>query len=157
MVYQVLFIALAVAELAAVALIFLFRDMMHSVLSLAMVFFVNSLLFLFMGQPLLALVQLFVMIGGVSTFLFVGVASAEASRFRHTSLATLVLLSAVLFVACFYRAYGMQFSEQQNVLAGGTLAGYLATSMGQMYVMALAMFGVTLGAIMILRRIDVVR
>lgn len=157
MVYLILFAALAVAELASVLLIFLFRDMMHSVLALSMVFFVNSLLFLLLGQPLLALVQLFVMIGGVSTFLFVGVASAGLSRFRHTSFATLAVLSAALFVVCFYRVYGAQFSEQQNALQAGALASYLAASVGQLYAMVFAMFCVALGAVLLLRKIDVIR
>jgi NADH:ubiquinone oxidoreductase subunit 6 (subunit J) len=157
MVYLVLFAALAVAELASISLIFLLKDMLHSVLALSMVFFVNSLLFLVLGQPLLALLQLFVMIGGVSTFLFVGVASEGLSRFRRTSLATLAVLSAALFAMCFYRFYGMQFTEQQNTLPAIALSGYLTTGIGQLYFVTFALFGVALGAILVLRKVEMIR
>jgi NADH-quinone oxidoreductase subunit J len=157
MAYLILFAALAAAELASAVLIFRFRDMMHSVLALSMLFFVNSLLFLVLEQPLLALLQLFVMIGGVSSFLLVGTASAGLSRFRHTGLAALATLSVTLFAMCFYKFYGMQVSEQQNVLAAGALGSYLAAGMGQFYVMAFALFGVALGAVLVLRKVEMIR
>ena len=91
--YPIMFIVLALAELLSISLIFVFKDILHSVLSLAMAFFINSLIFLMLEQPLLALLQLFVMVGGISTFLFVGVASVSLSRFGHANLLLLLVLS----------------------------------------------------------------
>lgn len=156
--YPIMFIALALVELLSIALIFVFKDVLHSVLSLAMAFFVNSLLFLMLDQPLLALLQLFVMVGGIATFLFVGVASVGASRFVHTNLPFLLALSVAFFLITFYLAAGTPFPvQQQNPLSGTAIAGELASGSGQLYAMVFALFGVALGAIIMLRRISVMR
>jgi NADH:ubiquinone oxidoreductase subunit 6 (subunit J) len=157
MVYLILFAALAAAELASVSLIFMFKDMMHSVLALSSVFFFNSLLFLAMGQPLLALLQLFVMMGGVSTFLFVGVSSEGAPRFKRTGLPALALLSAALFAICLYGSYGLQFTEHPEALTAATIGNLLAGGVGQLYLMVFALFGVALGAILVLRKVEAIR
>lgn len=156
--YPILFIALALAELLAISLIFVFKDILHSVLSLAMAFFVNSLLFLMLNQPLLALLQLFVMVGGIATFLFIGVASVSASRFGHASLMLLLILSLAFFAVTFYMASGTPFPiQQQNYLSGDMIAGQLASGSGQLYVIIFALFGTAMGAIILLRRIRVLR
>ena len=69
-----LFLAVAVLELISIALIVLFKDIMHSSLALASLFFMNLLVFLMLQQPLLAVVQLFVLVGGISTYMIIGVA-----------------------------------------------------------------------------------
>ena len=156
--YPVVFIALAIAELLSISLIFVFKDILHSVLSLAMAFFVNSLIFLLLDQPLLALLQLFVMVGGISTFLFVGVASVSLSRFGHTNKLLLLILSVAFFAISFYMAVGTPFPvQQQNFISGAAISEQLESGVGQLYVIIFALFGVALGAIMLLRRVGVVR
>ena len=156
--YPVVFIALAIAELRSISLIFVFKDVLHSVLSLAMAFFANSLLFLMLDQPLLALLQLFVMVGGMATFLFVGVASVGTSRFVHANLTFLLALSVAFFLITFYLAADTPFPvQQQNLLSGTAIAGELASGSGQLYTVVFALFGVALGAITMLRRISVMR
>ena len=129
--YPILFIALALAELLSIALVFVFKDVLHSVLSLAMAFFVNSLMFLALDQPLLALLQLFVMVGGIATFLFVGVASVSISRFEHTNLLLLLILAAVFFMVSFYLAASTPFpTPQQNLLTGDAIVSQLSSGAG---------------------------
>jgi NADH:ubiquinone oxidoreductase subunit 6 (subunit J) len=154
--YPIIFIALALAELLSISLIFCFKDILHSVLSLAVAFLVNSLLFLELGQPLLALLQLFVMVGGIATFLFVGVASVSTSRFGHANLLMLLVLSVVFFAVSFYMAVGTPFPAQQsNFLSVDLITEQLASGIGQLYVMVFSLFGVGLGAITLLKRISV--
>jgi NADH-quinone oxidoreductase subunit J len=156
--YPILFIALAAAEILFIALVFVLKDVLHSVLSLAMAFFVNSLMFLVLNQPLLALLQLFVMVGGIATFLFVGVASVSISRFRHTNLLLLLVLALAFFAVSFYIAAGTPFpTQQQNLLTVDAISSQLASGAGQFYLMIFALFGVALGAIALLKRISVAK
>lgn len=156
--YPVVFIVLSLVELLSITLIFVFKDIPHSVLALSMAFFLNSLLFLILEQPLLALIQLFIMVGGISTYLFVGVASLSFPRFKHTSHLFLSLLSIVFFTVCFYKATSMQFPiQQQNTLSDQAIAAYLASSIGQLYIITFVLFGVALGSILLLRKIDQIR
>ena len=153
MVYPLTFMVLASADILSLLLIFVFKDILHSVLALSVSFFVNSLIFLLLSQPLLALIQLFIMVGGISTYLFVGVASAPLSHFKHTSHAVLAIVSVVFFAACFYNAAGMQLpAPQNNALSGEAIATYLASSMGQLYMVALVLFGAALGSIALLKK-----
>lgn len=155
MVYTAMFIALASAELLSILLIFIFKDIVHSVLALATNFFINSLLFLMLDQPLLALIQLFIMVGGISTYLFVGIAPAGFSRFKRTSYILLLILSIAFFTACFYRVTSISFPvQQQNLLSGQALTTYLTSGIGQLYIITFVLFGVALGSIVILRKID---
>jgi NADH:ubiquinone oxidoreductase subunit 6 (subunit J) len=156
--YPAVFTVLASAELFSIFLIFIFKDMLHSVLALSMAFFFNSLLFLVLGQPLLALIQLLVMVGGISIYLFVGVASAGFSRFKHTNYILLAVISILLFGACFYGAVGMQFPvQQQNALSSDAVASYLTSSISQLYVIAFVLFGVAIGSIAFLKKAEKIK
>ncbi len=77
-----LFLIVSVIALAFSVLVFVFKDILHAAIALSGVFLMNSLFFIVLSQPLLAVVQLFIMVGGITTFLFVGVAAAPYSRFQ---------------------------------------------------------------------------
>lgn len=156
--YPTVFIALALLELVSIALIFVFKDLLHSVLALAMAFFFNSLLFLLLNQILLALIQLFIMVGGISTYLFVGVASVSYSRFKHTSYTALAVLSVIFFALLTYRSLAVGFpTQQQNFLSNNLIRGYLSASVALLYMLAFALFGVALGSILLLKKIGAIR
>ncbi|MCL4379541.1 MAG: hypothetical protein M1160_01945 [Candidatus Marsarchaeota archaeon] len=86
-------------------LIFVLKDVLHVAVSLSAVFFINSLIFLFLNQPLLAAIQLLIMIGGVSVYLFVGVAAASYSHFRYTNYAALAVAAIAIFATMAYGLY----------------------------------------------------
>ena len=102
--YEILLLAIvaiiAVLELAAIAFIFISKSLLHSVISLTLAFVANSALFLAMQQPFLAIIQLFIFVGGISTYAIVGVASASFSKFPHTNrlafIAVFIILLAVI-------------------------------------------------------------
>lgn len=155
MAYPYIFIALESLTFLSLLLIFIFKDVLHSVLALSASFLINSLIFLLLNQPLLALIQLFIMIGGISTYLFVGVASSALSRFKHTSYIVLAAVSVVFFVACFYNVATVQFTPlQQNALSNDAIAAYITSSISQLYLIALALFGVALGSIVMLKKVN---
>ena len=80
--YIALFAIIALLEILSATLVFVFKDMLHVVLSFSALFIINSAIFMVLGQPFLALLQLFIMVGGVSTYLFVGVASEATPSSR---------------------------------------------------------------------------
>ncbi|MDE1869168.1 MAG: hypothetical protein KGH60_04370 [Candidatus Micrarchaeota archaeon] len=158
MVYAPIFFALAAIEIILIALIFVFKDVLHSVLALSMAFFFNSVLFLALGQPLLALIQLFIMVGGVSTYVFVGVASISFSNFRHTRFAALAGLSVAAFLILSYKMLSVQLPEAQaNVFAINSIGPAISSNVALFYVILFMVFSVSLGSILLLKRIGVKR
>jgi NADH:ubiquinone oxidoreductase subunit 6 (subunit J) len=154
MAYFALFVMLSLLELASLALLFVFKDALHAVLSLTAAFSVSALLFLALEQPLLALLQLFVMVGGIATYLFVGAASAGIPRSMHTNYAILALLSIALFAAIYYGASSTKFlSAQGSPLSEQAIASSLSSNIALLYVIALMLFGIGIGTIALLRKI----
>jgi NADH-quinone oxidoreductase subunit J len=157
MTYLILFAAVSVAAVLSSLLVFLFKDMLHAATALAVLFFVNSLLFVMLNQPLLAIIQLFIMIGGISTFLFVGVASASLSHFRHTRMIALVVLWLTVFAAMSYPLLSGQAQFQgssRNVLDTGSAVSSLNSSISLFYILAVLLFGIALSSIILLKKID---
>lgn len=148
-----LFLAVAVLELISIALIVLFKDIMHSSLALASLFFMNSLVFLMLQQPLLAVVQLFVLVGGISTYMIIGVASGSFSRFRHSRPWLMVVVAALIFALITYPLSGMSFTNlQSNSATGAAVAGSFGEYIGLFYLMAFLLFAVALGSIALFKR-----
>ncbi|MFI5412326.1 MAG: NADH-quinone oxidoreductase subunit J [Candidatus Micrarchaeales archaeon] len=154
MIYLALFAIVSVLGMVLAALVFAFKDILHSAVALSGVFFVNSLLFLALGQPLLAVIQLFIMIGGITTFIFVGVASATYPEFRLTKLIQLCILSAVLFLIMIAPLSLMHFNQtESNVFTGDAVTVGLSSSASIFYLILLTLFGVSLGAILLLKKV----
>lgn len=154
MVYAPIFYALAAIEIISIALIFVFKDALHSVLALSMAFFFNSVLFLALGQPLLALIQLFIMVGGVSTYVFVGVASIGLANFRHTRLAVLAALSVAAFLVLSYKMLSTQFpAVQANTFSIQQIAPAISSNVALFYLIVFMVFSIGLGSIVMLKRI----
>lgn len=153
MIYLALFAIVSVVGVVLAALMFAFKDILHSALALSGVFLVNSLLFIALSQPLLAVIQLFIMIGGITTFLFVGVASATYSQFSYTRMILLAALSAIVFLVLTVPLLSTQFNGQQSDVFGvASIGTSLGISAGIFYLMLFLMFGVSLGAILLLKK-----
>ena len=149
-----LFLLVSVIELAAVAFIILSRDLLHSSLALAVLFFLNSVMFLLLAQPLLAVIQLFILIGGISTYMIIGVASSSFSKFRHGRPGLMLLLAAVLFAVMVYPLSGMSFSSIQSNAATSSSAGAsIGHYIGIFYLLTFMLFAVALGSILLFKRI----
>jgi len=151
--YTLLFAAVATLEIISAMLVFTFRNVLHSVLALSMTFLFNSILFLAMQQTLLALIQLFIMVGGVSTYIFVGVSSSGLSKFRHTSLLALGILAPLLIVAYATNlVYVIQgTSTQENQVTGLMIKSALGANIGILYVIAFVLFATGLSSIILLK------
>lgn len=151
--YVPIAVAIAVVEIAAAFCIFMLRDVMHSALALATLFLFNSAAFLALGQPILAVIQLFIMVGGVATYLFVGVASEHPNEKRHTNMAVFGILSVLIFIAVGYPAIGY-FSGSSGVsLSFSTMASEFASGYQLLYILVVLLFGVALGSILLLKNL----
>ncbi|MDE1833073.1 MAG: hypothetical protein KGH58_01505 [Candidatus Micrarchaeota archaeon] len=151
--YTLLFAAVAALEVISAVLIFTFRNVLHSVLALSLTFLFNSILFLALQQTLLSLIQLFIMVGGVSTYIFVGVANSGLSRFRHTSLLALGIMAPILIVAYATNLMfvGQGTVTQENQVSGLMIKSALASNIGVLYVIAFALFATGISSIVLLK------
>lgn len=154
MVFEIaIFTILAILEIASIALIYTFKDVLHSVIALAMFFIFNSALFLIINQPLIALIQLFIMVGGIATYAFVGVSSSGYSKFKHTNYYLLVISSVLLFIAFAYSILNANLLvDQQNSISSSLIAQSIGPNIGLMYVMGLMLFGIGFGSIILMKK-----
>ena len=151
----VMFAIVSIIALFVSVLVFVFRDILHATVALAVLFLANSFFFLLLGEPLLAIIQLFIMVGGITTFLFVGVASAPYSKFKYTRGLFFTVLWAFFFVAITYPLSGMQFYQPQNAAAAFGLTSIAVSFAGTpifFYIILSLMFGVALGAVLLLKK-----
>ncbi len=154
MVYMTLFIIVALLEIISALMIFVFRDMLHVVLALSVMFIFNSALFLILGQPLLALLQLFIMVGGISTYIFIGVAAGSYSKFKHMNLAVFIALLVIMIALFYFRASQVNVSaNEQNVLSSQMVSATLTQNAGLLYVITAMLFGTGLGSIILMRKL----
>ena len=153
MTYLLVFAVIAILEVVSAVLVFAFKDIVHTVLALSLLFVFNSAMFLVLGQPLLALLQLFIMVGGVSTYIFVGVASSTYSEFKATSYKTLVIASIAIFALFSYESLNStKIIAGQNILTKQMIQTSIASNIGLFYLIAVMLFGAGMGSIILIKR-----
>lgn len=154
MAYVVLLVILALLEITSALLIFVFKDILHTVLALSALFVFNSAMFLVLNQPFLALLQLFIMVGGVSTYVFVGVASPSFSKFRNTNLGLFAVIYVALFLLLLSRlSQASPILTEQNALTGPLIAQSLGQNAGMLYLIAIMLFGSGFGSIVLMKKL----
>jgi len=153
MVYVALLMLVAALEMLSAILIFWFKDVLHTVLALSFVFIFNSALFLMLSQPLLALIQLFVMVGGVATYAFVAVASESFSRFKHTNYIVLAIGYVAIFSIITYEMLSGNLVQQPGSVADPQIPQAINTNAGILYLIGLLMFGTGFGSILLMKKL----
>jgi NADH:ubiquinone oxidoreductase subunit 6 (subunit J) len=147
-----IFIIIAIMEISAAYLIFFFKNLMHSAIALSTVFGITSLVFAFLGNPLLAVFQLFIMVGGISVYIFVGVAAPGLARFRHFNPKVLLPLSILIFMVLAYPLLSITFAQPStNVLQQSDVTQTFTSGVPIFYVIMLLLFAVSLGAIILIK------
>jgi NADH-quinone oxidoreductase subunit J len=153
MLSEIIFGVAAVVAIGASLFMFKAREMTHAMLAFLFVTISAAALLVVLDLPLLALLQLFIMVGGVSTYLFVGVSSENLSRFRHSSLSVLVVLAIALAVVPVYKiASGVQsLGAQSNSLSTAFITSAVGANLALFYMLAILLFGVGIGSIMMMK------
>ena len=150
--YLWVFALVAFLELAAAVSVYLLKSVMHATIALAMVFLFNSLMFLVLGQPLLAVIQAFVVIGGIATYLIVGTATAQRVGFKHVRVSVFVAMLLLFTTVLNYSIYGTNFSSLPKNSCSATGIEAMLSSIGLLYIIVLMLFGVSIGSIVLFKR-----
>ncbi|MGC8622536.1 MAG: hypothetical protein ACP5SJ_00250 [Candidatus Micrarchaeia archaeon] len=155
-----IFAVFAAIELLLSFYIFLSRSLLHAIILLALMFIATSLLYLLLSQPLLAVVQLLVLVGGISTYLLVGTASESFSHFKHTGIALMVILALAIFTVMAYPLLASAVVYSFLTLYPNTISftmanqsEFLQTDLPIFYIAALLLFGIAIGAILLYKKL----
>lgn len=147
----VLLVLLIAFTLLSGVAIFLRRKLLHAVLFLALASLGSSLLLLYVNQVLVALLQLLVFVGGLSTYLLVAVA-AEVKQAKMISLTRffVVAIVAALVMSLFvYAASG-------DVLAGNDFStvaqSAFSTYYAMLFVAVLLLFAVAMCGVVVIKK-----
>ena len=152
-----LFFVLSLIELIAAIAVFRVRDLLHTIVLITVLFIFTSLLYLQLSQPILAVLQILVMVGGISTYLFVGTASQSFSNFKHTNMLILAIGSIALFATLVYPIlsnYSAYSSTGTNAFSIGSQSQFIGTDTILLYLIAVLLFVVGIGAIVLYRKMS---
>jgi hypothetical protein len=151
--------SLTIAFLAALlvipgSMVFLSKKLINSVIFLALVAAGSALIFIYVSETLVAMLQLLVFVGSLSTYLIVAVASEEKD---------MMMLSAAKFFICavtiaLVLSY-LIYSPVETQLAENSFskAAELAFSDYAAFIFAFAflMFAATIGSILIIKKVSI--
>ena len=104
------FVLIAIFTIGAAFFVYLSKSIMRSAIALALTFFGGSLAILFTGESILALMQLLIFVGGLSTY-FIITLSLEREKSRNVNLMYFSIL-AIAVVSSLIIMF-MQLSEPQ--------------------------------------------
>ncbi|MCL5427859.1 MAG: hypothetical protein M1321_01620 [Candidatus Marsarchaeota archaeon] len=141
--------AFAVFTVGAALAVFFQRSLMRAVVAITLSFLGSAVVFYMIGQGFIALLQLFVFVGGLSTYLMVAV-SSEHREFgnRYALVALAVVFAAGLSVML------MGVGDGQPANQGSYW--YFAAALGQywpfIFVISLALFGAAMASVLVIRR-----
>jgi len=145
------FWVIAVLAVSFSLLVFAARRLLHAVLALTFVFALSAMLFLLIGQELIALLQLFIFVGGLALYLMVTIAAEYRSE-EHTHLAYVPIIAIVVAAAMILPMVGILYMQQQSnsflSAAGTDFSNYYA----MLYFIATLLFAVGIGSILVLKR-----
>jgi NADH:ubiquinone oxidoreductase subunit 6 (subunit J) len=148
---EVYILIVAALALSGGLLVFLSRRLLHAVLALTFVFIGSALVFVFLGEVFIALLQLFVFVGGFSTYLIVAVASETS----HDSFSKARFLSALVIIAIGI-ALILAWAGAGSFTHGSSFPSIAAAAISEYYVvffmMLLLLFSAVIGSVLIMRR-----
>lgn len=135
--------------------IFLFKNILYIVISLSGLFIFNSILFFLLNQQLLGVIQLLITIGGISTYLFIGVASVEFNDFKFTDFAKFLAFALLIFIIIAYPLKSIVFANNSiNALSSQIIANNISSQIFNFYIIAVVLFGISLGSIILLKQLN---
>jgi len=144
-----------IAAITIISSIFVFieKKLIHAVAALSLAFMGSALLFFLLGQTFIALLQLIVFVGGLSTYLIVAVAAEEKS-------AMIIRLPVFFILAIALSAgLGLVLLGYVSATATNTAPGFLDSATMALqgsyvlfYIMAVLLFGVSISGVLIIRK-----
>jgi NADH:ubiquinone oxidoreductase subunit 6 (subunit J) len=148
---MLLFAAVSIVALICTYLVLVLKDILHVVIAFVLVVIAASALMLFVGQPLIAVIQLLIMVGGIATYLLVGSASVKFNQANHTNIPAFAVLSSVLFIVLVIASLrsGVSSYSPYSPFTGGNF------DYGQtfFYLLIITLFSVSVSSIMLFKRV----
>ncbi len=136
-------------------MIFKSKRLLHAVLALTGVFFMSSMILLLFGQALAALLQLIILVGGMSTYLIVAVASDSGEEKKmHGWIFALVfaLLFAALMPMALFLGSGYYLAS-----GSGNFISAAANDLGSypylFFIIALLVAASSIGSVVLIRKV----
>lgn len=115
MLEEIIAVLFILAGVSSALAIYIERTIFKSAIALSITFTVVSLSLLLLNQPVVAILQLIVIVGGVSTYLVVAVASETKRKTWETNFRTLAILGILLMLAISYIIF--PYVDTSNVSA----------------------------------------
>ncbi len=149
------FVVLSAILIFFALMIFKSKRLLHAVLALTGVFFMSSVVLLLLGQPLAALLQLVILVGGMSTYLIVAVASDYGEEKKmHGWIFALVftlLFAALMPMALFFSSGYYLSSGSGNFISAA--ANDLDSYPYLFFVIALLVAASSIGSVLLIRKV----
>jgi NADH:ubiquinone oxidoreductase subunit 6 (subunit J) len=147
-----LFIVIALFTIASALLVFLFRKIVHSVLALTAAFIMSAVIFLYLGQTLIALLQALIFVGGLSTYLIVAIGVEEKGQ-KYSDPRVFLLTTIILAAGFSIMALqsGNPTPAAQNIMqdsAAASLQSYYAL----IFAAVLLLFSAAMGSVIFIKK-----
>ena len=145
-------IMLLIVTVTSSVAIFLPKKLLHSVIFLALTATASSLILLYMGQLLVALLQLLVFVGGLSTYLIVAVASEEKHEKLSSRVRLAVATSVVLVVLSLlmYNMPGIQTGVGNSFSAAAQIA--FSNNYALLFASVFLLFVTAIGSVLVIKK-----
>jgi len=144
-------LAVIVIMLASAILIFMAKRLMRAVICLAMVALGASALFLYLGQELVALLQLFVFVGCLATYLMVAVASEEKQA-KRTGILRFIFVIVVVFIAVSLSIKEIAGGQQTGNDFASEARAVFESQYAFLYAAVFMLFASAIGSVVVIRR-----
>jgi NADH:ubiquinone oxidoreductase subunit 6 (subunit J) len=145
-------ILLLIATVISSIALFLQKKLLRSVIFLALTAIISSLILIYLGQVLVALLQLLVFVGGLSTYLVVAVATEEKQE-KLSSKARLIFASIVIAMGLSLLVYSVQPTPAG---AGNDFSTAAQFAFSSYYVLLFAsiflLFAAAIGSILVMKK-----
>ncbi len=150
-----LFVLLVSIGVGCAIALFIQKSLFKAAIALAIVFVVVAGFILLTGQFMIALFQLLILVGGLSTYLIVAVASEREASFKHINLKifipVFVLMAAVLIYAVFATTATTTAPTMPGIL--DEISNSIQNNFALMAAIVFLMFALAIGSIMLIKKV----
>jgi NADH:ubiquinone oxidoreductase subunit 6 (subunit J) len=146
-----IFISVSALTVCASYAVLAEKQIFRSVIALTLAFTGSSLLFMFLDQTFVAFLQLFIFVGGLSTYLIVAIAAEETKK-KPISIAYFTVLALLLSAGLSAIAVRSGPASVHGSSFLGAASAAISSYYPMLYAFALLLFACTLGSVIVLRK-----
>jgi len=147
------FVLISIFTIGATFFVYLSKSIMRSAIALAIAFFGGSLAILFTGESIIALMQLLIFVGGLSTY-FIITLSLEHEKSRNANLMYFSIL-AILIVSSLIIIFRHSSEPNAQIMQNRFLASFANSEESAyyfLYIIAFLPFAGAIGSILLISR-----